>query len=113
VTTNPRSRSAAVFQEIHNRALSERKAVTDGKRLRILIGTVTCGQAADALDALKTVEQELAQRKIDAIVTQVGCVGHCYAEPLVIIAKQGIMQQVWELRRCLPSSVQCSDKAVT
>jgi NAD-dependent dihydropyrimidine dehydrogenase PreA subunit len=89
VTTNPRSRSAAVFQEIHNRALSEWKAVTDGKRLRILIGTATCGRAAGALDVLKTIEQELAQRKIDAIVTQVGCAGHCYAEPLVIVAEPG------------------------
>jgi len=38
---------------------------------------------------LETIEQELAQRGIDAIITQVGCIGHCYAEPLVIIAKPG------------------------
>jgi NADH-quinone oxidoreductase subunit F len=89
VTTNARSRSAAISQEMHNRALSAWKAATDGKRLRILIGTATCGRAAGALDVLKTIEQELAQREIDAIVTQVGCMGHCYAEPLVIIAKPG------------------------
>jgi hypothetical protein len=56
VTTNPQSQSAAVFQEIHNRALSAWKAATDGKRLRILIGTATCGRAAGALDVLKTIE---------------------------------------------------------
>ncbi len=38
---------------------------------------------------LETIEQELAQRGIAAIITQVGCIGHCYAEPLVIIAKPG------------------------
>jgi (2Fe-2S) ferredoxin len=38
---------------------------------------------------ISPIEQKLAQRKIDAIVTQVGCVEHCYAEPLVIVAKSG------------------------
>jgi NADH-quinone oxidoreductase subunit F len=39
------------------------------------------------LEVLEAFNQELAQNGIDAIITQVGCMGHCYAEPLVTIIK--------------------------
>lgn len=77
------------FEGIRGHALSEWEALKNSEGPLILIGTATCARAAGALDVLKTLEDELAQRDIKATVTQVGCMGHCYAEPLVIITKPG------------------------
>jgi len=89
MTVNTRSQILKAFEEIRSRALSEWKALRGSAEPHILIGTATCGRAAGALEVLKTIEDELAQRNIKAKVTQVGCIGYCYAEPLVIIAKPG------------------------
>ena len=89
MTVNTRSPIRKAFEEIRSRALSEWEALKGSAEPYILIGTATCGRAAGALEVLKTIEDELAQRNIKAKVTQVGCIGYCYAEPLVIIAKPG------------------------
>jgi len=77
----------SIFDEIQSRAISEWEALEHSSTLRILVGTATCGQAAGALAVLEAINSELARRNIDAIVTQVGCMGLCYAEPLVDIIK--------------------------
>jgi len=56
---------------------------------RILVGTATCGRAAGAAGVLNTFREEISKRQVDAEVIEVGCLGHCYAEPMVIIAKAG------------------------
>jgi NADH-quinone oxidoreductase subunit F len=56
---------------------------------RILIGTGTCGIAAGAESILNTLRQELDKHNIAADIMQVGCIGLCYAEPLVEIIKPG------------------------
>ena len=78
------------FESIRERALVEREALSNSPRPRITIGTATCGRAAGALETLKTFKQELAEQKVDAIITEVGCKGYCYAEPLVVITKPGL-----------------------
>ena len=49
----------------------------------IRVGTAMCGQAAGARDALAAIESELDARGVDANVDEVGCLGLCFAEPLV------------------------------
>ena len=75
------------FDEIRTRAISELETLEHSNKPRILIGAATCGRAAGALAVLKAINSELAQRNIEAIITQVGCIGLCYAEPLVDIVK--------------------------
>ena len=58
-------------------------------RPRIVVGTATCGRAAGAMKVLKTIRDELRRHDIDADVTEVGCIGLCFAEPLVDIIKPG------------------------
>ena len=77
------------FEHIRKMALAEWDALLNSSKPRISIGTATCGRAAGALETLETLKAELAERNIDAILTEVGCMGHCYAEPLVIITKPG------------------------
>ncbi|OAT87145.1 NADH dehydrogenase [Desulfotomaculum copahuensis] len=55
----------------------------------LLVGTATCGLAAGAAAVLKTIKEELARQKVEATVLEAGCMGHCYAEPLVIVYKPG------------------------
>jgi NADH-quinone oxidoreductase subunit F len=45
----------------------------------------TCGIASGALETKAAFEQALARNGIDARIHTVGCIGHCYAEPFVII----------------------------
>ena len=53
--------------------------------IQIQIGMATCGIAAGALETQAAFEQGLAENGIPARVHTVGCNGHCYAEPMVII----------------------------
>ncbi|SFQ94922.1 NADH-quinone oxidoreductase subunit NuoF [Desulfoscipio geothermicus] len=55
----------------------------------ILIGAATCGRAAGALNLLEEVKNELARLQLDANVLEVGCMGHCYAEPIMVIYNEG------------------------
>jgi NADH-quinone oxidoreductase subunit F len=57
---------------------------------RILIGTGTCGVAAGADDVLTRLNAELEWNGIEAEVVQVGCIGMCYAEPLMEVIKPGL-----------------------
>ena len=77
------------FTEIKDRALSEWKAKEQSTKVRLFIGTGTCGQAAGAQAVLDELKAELARCQIDASITEVGCIGLCYAEPLLDIAKPG------------------------
>ena len=60
-----------------------------GSKPRILIGTGTCGTAAGAEDILSTLDEELAGTGLEADIVQVGCIGLCYAEPLIEVIKPG------------------------
>lgn len=59
------------------------------KRPVILVGTATCGRAAGALEVLRTLKLEIKKRNLDCPVIEVGCIGHCYGEPLVVVKKPG------------------------
>ena len=53
----------------------------------ILIGTATCGRSAGALETLEVIQNETQAANIDCDIVEVGCIGLCYAEPLVFIYK--------------------------
>ena len=55
----------------------------------VLVGTATCGRAAGALTILDVFREEADKHQLDVIIDEVGCMGYCYAEPLVVIAKPG------------------------
>jgi len=77
------------FDEIQCRAMSEWEALEQRNKPRILIGAATCGRAAGALAVLEAINSKLAEHNVEADITQVGCIGLCYAEPIVNIVKPG------------------------
>lgn len=82
-----------IFEEIKKRAKSQWEFL-EGKT-HILVGTATCGKAAGALDVIEAFRNELERRSADAPIIQVGCIGLCYAEPLVIISKPESLRIVY------------------
>ncbi|MDP7524821.1 MAG: NuoF family protein [Dehalococcoidales bacterium] len=80
---------AAAFQELKSRAEPRWQELEDTTRSVILVGTATCGRAAGAREVLQALRNEVKKRNLDCPVIEVGCLGHCYAEPLVIIRKPG------------------------
>jgi len=82
------------FADIQKRAIAEWDALRHGPTPGILVGAGTCGRAAGAEAVLAEIDRELTQRNIDAIVMQVGCVGLCYAEPLVDIIKPNVTPEI-------------------
>ena len=78
----------AVYDEIKQNAAARARELKRKKAV-ITIGAATCGRAAGALDVIKAFKEELARHGVDAAVIEAGCIGHCYAEPIVIIQKPG------------------------
>jgi NADH-quinone oxidoreductase subunit F len=61
-----------------------------------MVGAATCGRAAGALEVLRAFKDEIKKHNLDCPVFEVGCMGHCYAEPIAIIAKQGYPPIVYQ-----------------
>lgn len=80
---------ASTFDEIKKRAESHWHELRDDQIPLILVGTATCGRAAGALEVLQAVKDVVGKKSIDCLITEVGCLGHCYSEPLIIIRKPG------------------------
>ncbi len=77
------------FAEIQKRAIAEWEKLQKSPKPRILVGAGTCGKAAGAGAVLSAIEEALAQHGMEATVIQVGCMGLCYAEPMIGIIKSG------------------------
>ncbi|MDO9555461.1 MAG: (2Fe-2S) ferredoxin domain-containing protein, partial [Atribacterota bacterium] len=77
------------FQQIQQKARSVWNEFAEEDRLRILVGTATCGRAAGALEVIEAIRVWLKRERIEACVYEVGCLGLCYAEPLVELGRPG------------------------
>ena len=56
----------------------------------IRVGVATCGVAAGSRAVMAAIEDELAKNKVGhTTVVGVGCLGFCYAEPLVEVESAG------------------------
>jgi NADH-quinone oxidoreductase subunit F len=79
----------SVFDELKNRAAAGFQEIWNDQKPVIMVGTATCGRAAGALDVLQSIKEVVHKQNIDCHLFEVGCMGHCYAEPLVILRKPG------------------------
>jgi NADH-quinone oxidoreductase subunit F len=85
MSPNYKQQSKPGFDEIRAEAETRQRAFKDAPGPRIHIGMATCGISSGALETKSAFEQALVQQGIDAQIHTVGCIGHCYAEPYVII----------------------------
>jgi len=77
------------FEALKKQAQSQWQELWNGPRPVILVGTATCGRASGALEVLEAIKEIVKKRNLNCLTFEVGCLGHCYAEPLVIIRKPG------------------------
>jgi NADH-quinone oxidoreductase subunit F len=77
------------FETIRDQAQSQWASLYHGQTPHILIGTASCGRAAGSMAVVEAFKNELARQNAVATVSQVGCMGLCSLEPLVIIIKPG------------------------
>jgi len=84
-----------IFGKIQEKAGTVWQEFAGGDRPRILVGAGTCGKAAGAIEVIETLHAQLAEAGIEAEVYEVGCLGLCYAEPLVELSKPGAPQVLY------------------
>jgi len=53
------------------------------------VGAATCGRAAGALEVMEAFRSEFIRRDLTTTLTEVGCIGLCYLEPIVGVEKPG------------------------
>ncbi len=73
------------YDRIRAEAEARKKAREEMPLPKISIGMATCGLASGALETKRSIEETLREENIEADIRCVGCIGHCYAEPIVII----------------------------
>ncbi|MGQ9858303.1 MAG: NADH-ubiquinone oxidoreductase-F iron-sulfur binding region domain-containing protein [Thermodesulfobacteriota bacterium] len=73
------------FSEIRQRAKSRWESLWGTGKPVLTVGTATCGLAQGASEVLSTLRETGAKMGLDLEIREVGCIGHCYAEPLVTV----------------------------
>ncbi|MCJ7595983.1 MAG: NADH-quinone oxidoreductase subunit NuoF [Desulfobacterales bacterium] len=77
------------FRAVQEEARHRQGAFKEAGGPKIHIGMATCGIASGALDTKRAFEEALAERSMEALLHSVGCMGHCYAEPVVVVENPG------------------------
>ncbi|MCG8473724.1 MAG: (2Fe-2S) ferredoxin domain-containing protein [Desulfobacterales bacterium] len=57
--------------------------------VQIRVAMATCGIASGAKETYRSLVEHLERKGIEAVVTQTGCMGYCYAEPTVEVTLPG------------------------
>ena len=74
-----------IYRRLKDEADRRRREFSEAPVPKIHIGMATCGIAAGAQETKAAFEEALVQLGIEAQIHTVGCCGHCYAEPVVVI----------------------------
>ena len=57
--------------------------------VQVKVAMATCGIASGARETMEFMADALEKRGVNAIVSQVGCMGYCYAEPTIEVKLPG------------------------
>jgi NADP-reducing hydrogenase subunit HndB len=70
-------------EELQSKLKVRERATNPEGHVQIKVAMATCGIASGAKGVMEFMMEELDKRNIDAVVTQTGCMGYCYAEPTI------------------------------
>jgi len=62
---------------------------SDSGTIQIKVAMATCGIASGAKEVMNVLIKECEKRNLQALITQTGCMGYCYAEPTIEVKKPG------------------------
>lgn len=77
------------LQKAITKAQGQWQQLEDSSIPVFFVGSATCGRAAGASEVLDRLRDCIKAKGIEALVIEVGCIGLCYLEPLVIVHKPG------------------------
>jgi len=77
------------LEQIYAEAQTQWRQLQESKLPVFYVGAATCGRAAGATEVLESLRSHIKNKKIKASVIEVGCLGPCSFEPLVIVQKHG------------------------
>jgi NADP-reducing hydrogenase subunit HndB len=67
-----------------------RSNIDDVNRIRISVGMATCGIASGSRETINAIVEEVKTQGLTTVsVVQTGCLGCCYAEPVVEVSMPG------------------------
>lgn len=77
------------FEDVKNQSIQSWHLLVEGSRPWVRIGTALCGKSAGADAVVLAFQQSFENHGISAVVSEVGCLGLCHAEPLVDVNVPG------------------------
>ncbi|MDR0422150.1 MAG: (2Fe-2S) ferredoxin domain-containing protein [Proteiniphilum sp.] len=76
-------------EEVMSRMGQRNRGENPESLVQVKVAMATCGIASGAKEVMEYFMDELDRKEIDAVVTQTGCMGYCFAEPTVEITLPG------------------------
>ncbi len=70
-------------EELQGKLKVRERATNPEGHVQVKVAMATCGIASGAKGVMEFMMEELDKRNIDAVITQTGCMGYCYAEPTI------------------------------
>lgn len=81
--------------EVQSKIKLREKGDSPENLIQIKVSMATCGIASGAKETMNYLIEELEHQGIDALVTQTGCMGYCYAEPTIELTIPGKLPVVY------------------
>lgn len=78
-----------IKDQVHSKIKMRENSDAADTLVQIKVGMATCGIASGAKETMTYFIEETEHQAIDAVVTQTGCMGYCYAEPTVEVIMPG------------------------
>lgn len=78
-----------IKENLHEKMSLREKSNNPESIVQIKVAMATCGIASGAKQVMEFFIDELDKRSIQAVVTQTGCMGYCFAEPTLEITLPG------------------------
>ncbi len=76
-------------EELKSKTSLREKSENPEELVQVKVAMATCCIASGSRETMNYMADELEKRNIEAVVTQTGCMGYCYAEPTVEVSIPG------------------------
>jgi NADP-reducing hydrogenase subunit HndB len=76
-------------EKLQSKTKLREKSEYPDQLVQVKVAMATCCIASGSRETMNYIVDELDKRNIEAVVTQTGCMGYCYAEPTVEITIPG------------------------
>lgn len=78
------------LRDKYKSSVDMRGSVDEENRIRVAVGMATCGIASGSRETINSIVEEIKTQGLNNVsVVQTGCLGYCYAEPVVEISMPG------------------------